>query len=575
MALSLRKQWRGFPLQLILFVIIPLISVTLVIVVASEIIHNQAMRSMSAGQSLRTVKVAADSLAMSFNSQADLLRWHARGLGNPESMANLPITSGEIYSQFEGGLALYDAGGNLVDALNGGIDWSTQQLPLQAALDALRSSRDSIFSPVVHAEDDNLYILVTAATPSGNLLVGAFDLPRVSLDTLGRLVSGFPSSLYLAQPSDGRVVFALGALETGETAEVRASILQALAGNSGFTFHKARGHDHTIAYSQVKGTGWALVLEETWLTSDDPSLRFTQLLPLFLVVLVILLSLGMLWFGIHNIVFPLQKLERSASQIQLGDDDAIRAPVGGIREITHLQDTLKALLDELLAARESLRGYIGVMTHRVEEERRSLARELHDDAIQTLMSVNHRIQMLELQATGQHKIALDELDLIMQQAVINLRQVIRNLRPVNLDEMGLVPAIKNLVTYANSRRSIEISLEVVGVPCRLEPTVELALYRIVQEGLNNILHHSKAENAWIRLDFSSDSLIITLRDNGQGFPTPASWIDYARKDHYGLLGMHERATLVGATISLLTQPGGGTELTVSTACRPYITPSQQ
>ena len=221
--------------------------------------------------------------------------------------------------------------------------------------------------------------------------------------------------------------------------------------------------EHLVAFSPVQPFGWGLVLEESWEEIASPLLRATQSAPLILAP-VLLLAIVALWFGARQIVQPLQSLEKSAGQLAAGDFAAIRQPVGGISEIRHLQDALVETAAALEAAQAALHGYIGALTAGLENERRALARELHDDTLQALIALNQHVQLAALHAradtpagpsgipTGPLPTAAasqkqDLLDLQGQvgQTIHNLRRAIGGLRPIYLEDLGLVAALRMLV----------------------------------------------------------------------------------------------------------------------------------
>jgi signal transduction histidine kinase len=262
-----------------------------------------------------------------------------------------------------------------------------------------------------------------------------------------------------------------------------------------------------------------------------------------------------------------------------------------------VQSALVETAGRLEAAQESLHGYIGTLTAGVENERRSLARELHDDTLQALIALNQNAQMAALRTTQgagreaagrkaagrktagvaepvqngapvsaggpkDEAAALAELQARIAQTITNLRRVIGGLRPIYLEDLGLVAALGMLVREAGAAPP-EISLTLDGEERRLPPEVELALYRIAQEGLNNALHHAQAHHIQLALAFAPAQVTLSVRDDGQGFRTTGDPNAFARQGHFGLLGMRERADLVEAKLEIESSLGVGTSLTVA------------
>jgi len=214
-------------------------------------------------------------------------------------------------------------------------------------------------------------------------------------------------------------------------------------------------------------------------------------------------------------------------------------------------------------AKCGLRDYIGAITSAQEEERLRLARELHDDTIQAVIALKQRIQLTEQTVRDPAaRRTLSELEDIAAQTSENLRRMTRALRPIYLEELGLVTALDMLAREVGQNSGISIALHKMGKERRLPPEVELALYRIAQEALNNVARHSRASHAEVRLSFGEQTTELEVSDNGVGFTVPQSPTDFAPNGHFGLLGMYERASLMGARLEVESAPGKGTSLKV-------------
>jgi signal transduction histidine kinase len=146
---------------------------------------------------------------------------------------------------------------------------------------------------------------------------------------------------------------------------------------------------------------------------------------------------------------------------------------------------------------------------------------------------------------------------LLERAGGELHDVIFELRPPDLDDLGVVAAIE---AYAQTiqRTGLSCRLEMAGEPPSLTPEVRLGIYRIVQESLHNVLRHAGADEAVVRLDTSDDLLRVTIRDNGAGFDPSLA----VRPTSLGLLSMRERAESIGATFTIVSKPGGGTAIVI-------------
>lgn len=197
-------------------------------------------------------------------------------------------------------------------------------------------------------------------------------------------------------------------------------------------------------------------------------------------------------------------------------------------------------------AQQSLRGYLDAITAGQEEERRRLARDLHDDTIQSLIALNQRIQLAQMSTSDEASAArLSTMQQMAEQIVVDLRRLTRDLRPIYLEDLGLIPALKVLARDMSQAMGLPVSFRAVGKEHRLPPAVELALYRIAQEGLNNVARHAQAKTAAVGLEFTGAQVCLTVCDDGLGFVLPESPAEMAPAGHFGLLGAQERAEAIG------------------------------
>lgn len=320
-----------------------------------------------------------------------------------------------------------------------------------------------------------------------------------------------------------------------------------------------------IAVASVLYHQWEMrrhLTEEALRIATDPALEFTLFAPLALIP-PLLFAAAALWFAARRIVQPLQKLEEKAAALAWGDFDAIKESVGGISEIQHLQNELTEMSRKVRAAQEGLHDYIGAITSAQEEERARLARELHDDTIQAVIALKQRVGLAQKTVKDQNaRQSLQELETLAEQTIENLRRLTRALRPIYLEDLGLVTALEMLARETSQTNHLEIDFRKTGQERRLSREVELALYRIAQEALNNVVRHSQAKHADLRISFREKQIELEVSDNGIGFAMPKSPTDFAPNGHFGLLGLRERAELIGARLEVESAPGKGTRLKV-------------
>ena len=300
---------------------------------------------------------------------------------------------------------------------------------------------------------------------------------------------------------------------------------------------------------------------EPWHAVSDSQLQQSLFAPLF-VIPITLLSVMMLGFGSLRVVRPLQRLRQLITELPHGDLIELRQPVGGIQEITDLQFTLVDMTGELREAQTTLREYIGAITRAQEDERFRLARDLHDDTVQTLIALNQRVQMVQRALSRKPELAeqrLSELREMVDQAIVDVRRLIHAMRPTYLADLGLVAAIRTLVQDVQSD-ALKAEFELQGEPCRLEDELELAFYRVAQEAISNVLRHAQAKRLQVRLTFKAAQISLMIQDNGQGFQVPPDLLTMVNSGNYGLVGISERTQLVHGDLDIVSVPSRGTTL---------------
>jgi two-component system sensor histidine kinase UhpB len=355
------------------------------------------------------------------------------------------------------------------------------------------------------------------------------------------------------------LLFISGALAPESLPADHPGVAEALRGESGTLYTQMSHAEHVVAYSPIPLTGWALITEEEWGHVVSPSLQLTQIAPLVFVP-VFILALIALWFGAKQIVQPLQKLESKAAAFAWGDFESINESVGGILEVQHLQKELTEMARKVQAAQEGLHDYIGAITSAQEEERLRLARELHDETIQSVIALKQRVQLAgKLVKEQSGKKSLQELEGLAEQIVENLRLIIRALRPIYLEDLGLATALEML---ASETKTLQVDFYRTGQEKRFERDIELALYRIAQEALSNIVRHAKASRATLNINFNEHEISLEISDDGIGFVMPKSPTDFATSGHFGLLGMRERSELIAGRLEVKSEAGVGTQVSV-------------
>ncbi len=565
---SKKSNWRGYTLQLFLITVLPLTALLLIVAFGSQSLHDEAMRSLVGDRDLTTVRAASSSLERELSHLSSTLQILVRSLGGKTNLSALILTPDEISSEFDGGMALFSREGSLISSSSSQLAWQAIPSQIPATFtSAAQSNGQAVFSSLISPEgSSHPYIFIAIQAGQQGELIGAFSPDRLIENTIGGLVSSGQTTLLVISPAktsaDFDILYRAGPFKIDESDPTHPGIKEALNGESGINYFQSSQGEHVVAFSPISPTGWGMIIEEAWADIASPYLTTTQAAPL-VIVPVFLLALVALWFGANRIVRPLQRLEKQAAGLALGEFEAIRPPVGGIEEIRNLQGELVDMADKLKAAQQSLHSYIGAITAGIENERRSLARELHDDTIQALIALNQRIQLVAMDSPESHRGSLNELQGLVQQSMTNLRRMIRGLRPIYLEDLGLAASLEMLVRELGQDASIPISFSVKGQERRLNPQTEMSLYRMVQESLNNVIHHAQAGHAWVELEFSDGDLAVQIRDDGKGFVVPANPAEFPGKGHFGLLGLHVRAELINADLKITSAPQKGTTVRIN------------
>jgi len=302
-------------------------------------------------------------------------------------------------------------------------------------------------------------------------------------------------------------------------------------------------------------------------------------LPLCLLFTGVGLFLSMLLNGmlLKAAFEPLKSLRATASQVGQGDL-SVRARLSTLADadMRTLARALNSVLDDVEDYRTQMQALAGRVIGAQEEERRRIARELHDDTGQTLTLLLVRLKLLENAADSEARHEeIAALRALVSEAIDRVRQLALDLRPPALDHLGLAASIRSLVRQLKETTHLAIALELPERGITFSPERAIAVYRIVQEALTNILKHGEAQHVQVKLSRQSEQLTIRIQDDGCGFDLHA--LERVRRQDtdgrgLGLFGMEERAHLIGGRFHIESQPGRGTTVQVTI---PLVDGSQQ
>lgn len=201
-----------------------------------------------------------------------------------------------------------------------------------------------------------------------------------------------------------------------------------------------------------------------------------------------------------------------------------------------------------------------------EEERQRVARDIHDGPAQSMSNVVLKAEICERLIdvdVERAKFELQNLKTIVRECLNDVRKIIYNLRPMSLDDLGLVPTMQRYILTFQEETGIAVSFKTRGVYVDIKPVISLTVFRIVQEAVNNIKKHSGAENVAINIEFQDEDLKLYIYDDGKGFDS--SELKSKNEDinsGFGLISMKERVELLNGKFELTSQPGKGTRLNI-------------
>jgi len=318
--------------------------------------------------------------------------------------------------------------------------------------------------------------------------------------------------------------------------------------------------------------GWGLLTSQLWDDIVAPVQPYVRLM-LVLLVLVITFPLGFLALNSRRIVAPLQNLVAQAERVASGEFESQASIDSGPWEVRELGLAFNIMVEQLRKYRGDIENYVVSILNSQEQERKRIARELHDDTAQSLIVLGQHIEMAEESTAGRDlTVQLEILRDMVDDTLQGVRRFTRDLRPPLLEELGLPRTLELLGNRTEQQGAASVAVIIDGEPRKLMPELELGLYRLAQEGLSNVRKHAQAAHVDLRLTYAPDSVQLTIRDDGVGFDAPTDPADLGRAGRLGLMGIHERARLFGGRATITSRPGEGTLVVVAIPITPIVRP---
>lgn len=463
-------------------------------------------------------------------------------------------------------------------------------------VEAFESGRPVVSPLVAEAGDRRLYLVLPLRDWRGTIAVLAVAV----IDPAGARFSGILSPFELGPTGtaeildgEGVVIAQSGRRATFERAAGWTHAAEAARRRAAVTLVHG-GQGTVVAAAPLRTAPWVVVVRQDQAETFAEARRLRRAM-LWLGPTLLALALVFAWGAARSVRRPLALLTQAAERIASGDleQPIPRLPedeVGRLgRSLEGMRVALKASLDEIASANLALEERVEARTRELqdlyrelqererwreellrkvisaqEDERKRLARELHDETSQTLSALAMKIETaLAASPPGTLRDRLVEARALTVRTLDELHRLIFDLRPSVLDDLGLLSAIRWYAERHLEPLGIIVQFEASGFERRLRPELETALFRVAQEAITNIAKHAGADTVLIQCLERDGRVTIEIEDDGKGFvpeslPPPA-----ARERGLGLLGMRERVELFGGTIELDSAPGQGTRVKVS------------
>jgi len=530
-------RWRGLVIQLLALIVLPMLLIAAAVAYEGVTYHEQAMHTLVQERDMRAVNAASETLSDRFMQRQIMLQILADQIGNGRSLINIMASDQQLQMIFDQGVIATDENGQIIDIWPSDVAWKS----------ALRSS--SVPWVLEHTTTHPVVIINTQNMDKHLTLFGGMSLNSLNVaGAVGVMRNNSQTQIYLIA-DDGHI------LDSSTDAAVGTNITDwpALADSN-------QNQDIRVT-SRIASLNWTLTVQEPWDAIIGQGTHLSLITPLAILPVVFLAAI-ILAFCTIRIIIPLYRLKQQTDRLAWGDYMAIRQPVGGVQEIRDLQAGLSQMTQRLQQAQTGMHSYIGAMLRGQEDERLRIARELHDDILQMLIAINQKRQMVQHVLETDPAKAINHLNQIQEMtetAITGLRNLIRNVRPAYLEDLGLAPALEMLAQTIKSSSTIHFTH--TGQERRLMPDHELAMYRIAQEAVTNAVRHANATEIHVQLVFDTQISLI-IRDNGIGFVVPPRPDVFTQTEHYGLAGIVERAEQIGALCQIESRLGRGTTITI-------------
>lgn len=570
-----RRDWiTQLRSQAILLIIILLSLMFFLTIGVTFLAYQRVSQSLSESRDQELANVSAERLS---ESMADF----ARGLkiladqeqvqsGEPTLQEQTLDRGRDLIAEFtnnDGGVIILDPQGFVSVTKPFRPDLIGQDFSQESYFQNARAVPTSsfFFSDIIQeptTNEDMIVIAVPIVDLQGNfigVIAGRFYLSFQRLgQEIQKLRIGEEGIAYLVDRNGRLIYHPISSLIGTDFSDFEA-VQQLQSGNRSGAITTQKQPRTVEGYAVVDVTGWGLVIVEPWSQAIRPAQE--ALIPVVIVLVIGLITVAIIVsLGVQRVTDPIQNLVTQTQQVTAGDYDA-KVNLSRIKEIKELGMAFNEMVEQIRRYRAGVRQYVADITRTQEEERKRIARDLHDDTVQSLIAINQRLELVKellKEDPNEALTRLTEIKTMVTGAIASVRQFSRDLRPLTLEDLGLSAAMQYLVNQLAQSEAIDVHYQVEGQAENLPADMEVAIYRILQEALNNIKKHARATKVNVLAEFAPEQVSLTIQDNGQGFEVPENMTDFASSGSFGIMGLEERAQLFGGKLTVISASEEGT-----------------
>ncbi len=574
-------QRAGLRAQLLATTALPLLILMAIVAVVGLTTYTHMTQSLVQDRDAELAGLSARQVA---DHWAETLLLLSQVAGSNELRSGDPVSAGQILAANDALLRRFDD--LLATNASGEVMASTGATPLPTLADQpvfvrARDDRRPVRSTVLRSEQGADVILVAVPVYDqnrrfGGCLVGVWELGGDGIAAPLRLVRAGSAAFSYLVDEEGRVLWHPQAALVGQVVADHPAVARALSGATGAETVADGGRTLVVGYGPIPANalssslfadpswqGWMLFVSERWEDITAPFRPFLVLVSL-LITLMVLVPLLLLAFSSQQVIAPLQSLVAQVDRVAAGEFSTQVSVNRGPSEVRNLELKFNEMVAQLRRYQADIQNYVTSVLNGQEEERKRIARELHDETAQMLIVIGRRIEDAQEQATDAPlKASLGELRDMVDNTLEGVRRFTSDLRPPLLEELGLANTIEILGRRTAREDNLDVEVEISGEPQALPPEHELALYRLAQEGLSNVRRHASATRVDMALRYEPAAVTLTITDDGVGFSVPQDTSALVAGGRLGLMGIYERARLLGGTAKITSAEGQGTTIRVT------------